>query len=349
MLRVTMVGPTDRHCGVGIYTALLREALATTVEVSEVLEPERYLASPPSADLVHVQHEYHLYGGVAPWKCTASRLYRNALTPIALTAHEFVVPRGNLARRAAIRLSNRLHFGARAVRAILVHTRQDRDRMAASGLPSQRLHVVRHGIQPRPTLPAREEARARLSVEGRFVVTLFGYLSARKGHVIAIDAVSRMPEDTLLLIAGGRHPADTTGHAAEVEQAAAAAGRRVRVTGILTEAAYMDALAACDVAAAPFLECSASSSLSLAVSCGRAIVASDIPVNREFDEVCPGAMALFASGDAGRMAETLMALRTDRSKLEALEAGSRRYAEMHGFAEMAAQTAAVYRSTLGEA
>ena len=350
MLRVTMVGPTDRQCGVGIYTALLRDALAPFARLPEVMEPAQYRAAPPAGDLVHVQHEYHLFGGVAPWKCRARRLYGAVKEPMVLTAHEFVEPKGrSVAWRTAIRLTNQLHFGAGAARAILVHTRHDRDRMIASGLPAGKLHVVRHGIQPAPPLPPRDEARARLSVEGRFVVALFGYLSARKGHLVAIDAVSRMPEETLLLVAGGRHPADATGHAEAVARAAAAAGGRVRVTGVLTDDAYRDTLAACDVAAAPFLECSASSSLSLAVSCGRAVVASDIAVNREFDEVCPGALALSAAGDAGHMAETLMALRADRSKLEALEAGSRRYAETHGFDEMAARTAAVYRSVLGEA
>jgi glycosyltransferase involved in cell wall biosynthesis len=345
-----MVGPTDRQCGVGIYTALLRDALAPFARVPEVIEPAAYRAAQPAGDLVHVQHEYHLFGGVAPWKCRARRLYCAVKEPMVLTAHEFVEAKGRSAAwRAAIGLTNRMHFGYSGARAILVHTRSDRDRMIASGLPEDRLHVVRHGIQPAPPLPRREEARARLSLEGRFVVAVFGYLSARKGHLVAIDAVSRLPADTLLLIAGGRHPADATGHAEAVERAAAAAGARVRVTGVLTDDAYLDALAACDVAAAPFLECSASSSLSLAVSCGRAVVASDIPVNREFDEVCPGALALFAAGDAGQLAETLMAVRADRTKLEALEAGSRRYAERHGFDRMAAQTAAVYRSVLGEA
>src|SRR5882757_8387997 len=96
--------------------------------------------------------------------------------------------------------------------------------MKAEGVDANRISVVRHGVPPTPALPEREMARRSLQLEDRFVLTILGYISQRKGHLLAIDALKNLPQEVVLMIAGGRHFDDQSGYVAGVEEAIAKAG-----------------------------------------------------------------------------------------------------------------------------
>src|SRR5260221_491006 len=60
----------------------------------------------------------------------------------------------------------------------------------------------------RAPLPDAAEAKRRLGLEGRTVLTIFGFLARRKGYEVALAALRSLPPETLLLAAGGAHAAD---------------------------------------------------------------------------------------------------------------------------------------------
>jgi glycosyltransferase involved in cell wall biosynthesis len=360
-LSVTMVAPpSGEPCGVRDYTEYLLAELRQIVDVRFVTDAERFTPAMNGVDLAHVQHQYFLFGGVAPWKCRFRAFANRLRVPAVMTVHEFVSPGGSPSRRAAIALANRLHFRHSAIRHYMAHTQADRERMAAEGLPRERITVVRHGVPPAPALPAREEARRALGLEKRFLLTMFGFLSRRKGHLLALEALKLLPTDVMLLIAGGRHPDDRTNYVNDIKQTIQQAGwaDRARITGYLPPQEAASVLSAADLVIAPFLESSGSGSLAYAFACGKPILASDIAAHREILGETPGALALFPAGDieqdsrpranAAALAQAVAALRDDPEALSTLAAGARRYAETHSYARMAEETAAVYHRTLEE-
>lgn len=78
------------------------------------------------------------------------------------------------------------------------------DRLADLGADTSKLHVLRNGVdlerfQPLP----REHARARLKLPGASSILLsVGHLIERKGHDVAIEALTLLPATTRLVIVG---------------------------------------------------------------------------------------------------------------------------------------------------
>lgn len=347
-LSITMIAPESGRCGVADYAAYLLAELERLVEVRYRCSAEQFRSEMNRVDLVHIQHQYFLFGGVAPWKNRFQALADRLRVPVVMTVHEFVPPSGGPLRRLAIALTNRRQFQHPALRRLIVHTGEDRRRMSAFGLDARRIVTVRHGIPPPPSLPPREEARRALAVENRFVLTLFGFLSRRKGHSLAIQALKSLPENAILLLAGGRHPDDRTSYVPDLEELIAREGlsERVRITGYLSSEQVAQTMSATDLVVAPFVESSGSGSLAMALACGKPILASDIAPHREMVEETPGAISLCSGGDVAAFAAAVLRLQSDPDALAAMAAGAQRYARTHSYARMAAETVEVYRAAL---
>lgn len=301
-----------------------------------------------SVDLAHIQHQYFLFGGVAPWKNRFHAFANRLRVPALMTVHEFVPPMGKPHVRAAIALTNRRNFQHPRLQRLLVHTEEDRRKLLSSGVPSDRIVVVRHGVPMAPEMPPREGARTKNGLQEKFVITLFGFLSQRKGHLFALQALGKLPEDVVLIFAGGQHPDDHTDYVPSVQQAIQSynVAEKVRITGYLPSSDVADMLSATDLIIAPFSEVSGSGSLALAFATGRPILASDIPPHREILEDTPGAMLLYPAGNTGAFVETIRRLREDNATREMLAAGAKGYAEKHSYARMAEETVVVYRDIL---
>lgn len=343
-LRVAMVTSLRTQCGVADYSRYLMDELAALVEVAWVAPPDGFADVMNEADVVHIQHQYFLFGGVAPWKNTFTSLADRVTAPAVMTVHEFVPPAGNLLRRMAIGSVNRAQFTHPAIKGLVVHTEADRENLVSAGVTLDRIHVMPHPVPPRPVLPPRTEARAELGVEGSFVLTVYGFLARRKGHLIAIEAMRQLPNNTVLLLAGGRHPDDRTSYVDELRAAISAArlDERVRITGYLGSMETARVMAATDLVLAPFTSGSGSGSLAYAFACGKPVVASAIPANIEIQRRVPGSLALVPPNDPAELASAITRLQRDGRALTRLTEGSLRYAAQHTYARLAEQTVALY-------
>jgi glycosyltransferase involved in cell wall biosynthesis len=342
-----MVAPRREQCGVTDYSDYLLAKLREMADVRHVTDAKGFTDAMNDVDIVHVQHQYFLFGGVAPWKNRFKEFADRIRVPAVLTAHEFVEPSGNPAAAAAIRVTNRRNLLHRAVKRIIVHTEADRARMERSGITGG-ISVVRHGVPPLPPLPPREEARRALGVEGRFVVTLFGFLSRRKGHALAVEAIRSLPEDVILLLAGGRHPDDRTGYAEGIQRLIHDGNleNRARITGYLSPDEVARVMSATDLILAPFTESSGSGSLALAFACGKPILASRIPPHVEMAAESENALKTIPSLHPGALALEVSSLKNHPDRLAFFAEGSRRYAEAHSYRRMAEETVSIYRSVL---
>jgi|SRR5579862_4443290 len=348
-----MVAPLPdaaKACGVADYVGYLLPELRRRADVRLVVDAERFGPEMNAVDVIHVQHQYFLFGGVAPWKNRFGRFVRRLSAPSVMTVHEIVPATGKPTVRAAVRATNRMQFLAPSVQRLIVHTEADRRALMAEGVTADRIEVVRHGVPAAPVMPSRDEARRDLGLSRSFVLTVFGFLARRKGHLLAIEAMSELPNDVVLLLAGGSHPDDRSEYpdAVQTEIEQSGLGDRVRVTGYLSPEQVARVMSATDVALAPFTSSSGSGSLAMAFACGKPILASDIAPHREIAVADATALRLFPSGNPSDLARAIIALREETGALDRLAEGARDYATVHSYGRMAEETVQVYSTAIAE-
>src|SRR5579883_2855038 len=245
-MKVAMWTSWGERCGIASYTGSLVTALlelGVEVEVVPVpytdRDPARFAETVRrlnDADLVHVQHEYTFFGGVAPRSSSLPDYYARLDVPRVVTAHT-VFSAAELLRlpqetrwrqRLAKQLLAAIPRYRRSVEVqpfagaagVIVHTEAASDRMVTRGLPKQRLHVLPAGIPPRgETTPEAVEAfRERFALQGCRVLTIFGYVTADKGYEVALQAVKSLPPQVKLLIAGGTRVERESGYLEQLRE-----------------------------------------------------------------------------------------------------------------------------------
>ncbi len=378
-LNVSMFAPWHERCGIRDYTVFLAAALdsldgigsirvvdapphAARSGLEEILkhrsEDQRRFkqagdAMNSMADIAHVQHQYFLFGGVAPYRTHITAFLNQIKIPVVVTVHEIADEDEGWLNRLAVRAANRMNFGHRAIKALIVHTDADRKKLVRMDLPEQRIHVIRHSMPPALPLPAPAIARRALertypALAGRRAVTLFGFLSNKKGHRIALAALSRLPDDIALIFAGDQHPDDHTDYVPSLRSEIERLGLRERVviTGYLPEEQVPEIMAITEVALAPFLRTSGSGSLANLLAYGRAVVASDIEPHRELLAAEPGILTLVPTENPESLAAEMSALLNSPTRREILQQAALAYAARNTYATLARQTLEVYYKIL---
>ena len=372
---VSMFTPWHARCGVRDYAAHLISALDTLPQIGAI----RVVAAPEDAarngiasvlshhpadsrrfqrlgremnagaSVAHIQHQYFLFGGVAPFRTHIKAFLNELKVPAVMTVHEIAAEGSGFLNRRLVSAANRINFVHPSIKALIVHTEADRQRLWSMGLPQERVHLIRHPIPPAQTMPDREAARRALdrmypSLRGRRIITLFGFLSNKKGHMIALPAMTYLPDDFALLFAGDQHPDDHTDYVstlhAEVERLEL--DQRVVFTGYVAEDLVPIIMAATDIAIAPFLRTSGSGSLANLFAYGRAVIASDIEPHRELLAEAPGVLSLVPPLNPEALAAEIVALARDDARREGLSRAALAYAARNSYVEMARETVRVY-------
>lgn len=372
-LTVSLLAPNRERCGIGEYSRLLAEALDALpgiATVNRISTPEaatrigtcgalqnylpderRFYAlgeSLNTGDVAHIQHQYFFFGGVAPHKNHFRALLNAVRVPLVLTVHEIASGGTSGWKRALIALTNRRNFLHPAIRQVVVHTQADACKLRTLGVPEAQLTVLPVAVPPTAPLPNRDTARAALRVDGKQVLLMFGFLSAKKGHFLALEALTHLPDDTILMFAGERHPHDCSDYVARLRASITERGleERVLITGYLPDDSIPGVMAAADVALAPFTESSGSASLAHLLAYGVPVVASDIPPHRELLSQSPGSLLLFPNGNAASLAQAMQTLLNNRSVNASLKLAAGQYAAERSFAHLAGETLALYRKAI---
>ena len=144
-------------------------------------------------DMAHVQHQYFFFGGVSPLKNRAADFWRAVRVPVVLTVHEIVLPNAGdgFLRKMALHLTNRRNFLCPLIRAYIVHTLQDKERLVTLGIAAGKIHVLPVGVPEALPAPTQYAAKQQLGLSGKRVVTIFGFLSAKKGYRQALAALEQ--------------------------------------------------------------------------------------------------------------------------------------------------------------
>ena len=270
MTNVTLVSsPMDGSCGIGTYARSLLSGFEDEVEVNVVTlntHAEGLRAIPSyvlaafragrsTDDVVHVQHEYGLFGTkwyllwvFYPLLFVFTRLHG---TPVLITVHEAwnadrVDPPLERVKAAYIWLANRLIAGTATS---MIFLSANCEQKFTRSVPVENSHTITHGVDDQTIDVPKSQAKEHFGFDpDDTVITEPGYVRPSKGYETFLEIADQMP-DYEFLVAGGSRGADDY-----FESIVESAPENVTVTGHLEDEEFHLAFRATDIAVLPYNE-----------------------------------------------------------------------------------------------
>jgi glycosyltransferase involved in cell wall biosynthesis len=153
-----------------------------------------------NVDVVSLQHEYGIYGGVAGGHILA--LLRDLRVPVATTLHTVLRNPNTDQRRVMKKLAD---LSAR----MIVMSERGKDFLKEIyQIPEYKIDLIPHGI---PDMPFVDPTffKDQFGVEGKFVALTFGLLSPNKGIEYVLKALPKVIQefpDLVYIVLGATHP-----------------------------------------------------------------------------------------------------------------------------------------------
>ena len=299
------------------------------------------------SDLLNVQHEYGLFGGEhGSWFLDILDAVRK---PVVVSLHT-VLPEPTDSHRAVVRrLCERSD-------AVVVLSQTGKNILVSTyGVDPRKLHVIHHGV---PDVPFRstDEAKVRLGLGDRPIVSTFGLISRGKGLEYGIEAmcaaVERHPS-ALYLILGQTHPSvrrhegESYRESLQVRIAECELQNNVRLVDKYLDFDELIAyLSATDIYLTPYLNRDqiVSGTLAYAVGLGKAIVSTPYLYAEELLADGRGFLAPFR--DPGAIAAALGALLDDPLMRRAIERRAYRFGRQMTWPHVARAYADVFETVV---
>jgi glycosyltransferase involved in cell wall biosynthesis len=233
-----------------------------------------------------------------------ARFRRACRSALVVTLHD-IFDRHGLRQRWLQPEAWSLRYLGRAADRVVVHSQVEVERLRGL-IPPDRIAVIPHFVERRVLPLDSSAARQRLGLADRRIVTLLGFVYGRKGHRYAVEAVPSLPEDVIMVYAGGPVAGRSFVHDLATSKARELGlGDRFRITGYLSEDELETWLAATHLAILPFTDLSASGSLSSWIAAGKPMLVSDLPGFREYAERAPGALRVFSPNEPAALAAAI--------------------------------------------
>jgi glycosyltransferase involved in cell wall biosynthesis len=320
-----------------VVARLSKEDLSSYATIAALIDAH------PS-DVLNVQHEYGLFGGVdGAWFADLIEAVRK---PVAVSLHT-VLPSPSYEHRALTR-----RICARA-QAVVVLSKTGRDILVDEyGVESRKVSVVHHGVPDVPFAPT-DQAKASFGVGERMVISTFGLINRGKGLEYAIEAMRSVVvhhPSALYLILGETHP-EVRKH--EGESYRESLQQKIAEYGLTNNVALVDRylefdelvnyLAATDIYLTPYLNPVqiVSGTLAYAVGCGKAIVSTPYLYAKELLAFGRGQLVEFR--DAASIARSVNALLSDAGLRRATERRAYRFGRQMTWPHVAADYGRLFR------
>ncbi len=337
-LEINLVTSWDRQCGIATYSTYLAWELKKTSKVYVTALPQKNPANVyfkilgytvgRSHDLVHVQFEYGIFPSLKIKKRTFTAF---AALPFYLglalgnrrvitTIHEprKTVSAGGRSGLLYTLLLDKVVFSVSDV--IIVHTKESRKLLeTVYGVEPSKLRVIPHGSYEQPKFSDKDAAKAKFGLQGKTVVTVLGFVTAKKGHDLVIPLLPKIDSNVQLVIAGGPQNSQDEQYIENLKELA----KRYDVLDRVTFTGYLEDLApiinASDIALLPYRYVTDSGVLHLLTAYRVPILASDLAAFREvYDEF--GCIDLFETGNSKDLYYKLQVLLSDTKHRIALKA-----------------------------
>jgi glycosyltransferase involved in cell wall biosynthesis len=318
-------------------------------------------------DVLHVHHEYFLFGGTLsavlfPFLLCLLKLLGK---PVLVTLHgvislsvvdkEFL--RDNMVGGSPFAL--RLGFFvlttliAHFADVLVVHKEFFRRALVCEyGISKDKVWVIPHGVEKPSEAIGDDKAKEALGVGGKKVLLFFGYIAGYKGVELLIDAFDflKKDEDFVLFVAGGMHPRlkdkpKYQEYLCELKERARKVSDRIIFTGFVPEKMISIYFSAADLVIFPYkVVMSSSGPFALAVSYKKTGIASDIPASRE---ILPS-QALFDKDDPKSLAEKTETIFNTHSSKRDIAAHVEKIGTANSWDHVGLQTRKLYQQVLHE-
>jgi len=334
MVKVAMITSWMVKCGIFTYTENLVHALADLDVESYIVRLPRFGQKTPEMlqnivdsipvdkiDLIHVEHEYGLYQGLeGGFYAALKRLGK----PIITTMHAIGI-RWDVDRVIASTSDK-----------VIVHNEFCARRF---GFPSV---VIPHGTKP-CEIPSVEEAKRSLGIDPRApIVGYCGFISEYKGLEVLFEAMVKVPK-VAVLIGGGWFAGPGTTYSMNLKQKSLAAlPGRCQWLGYVADEKLPTVYGACDIIVYPSRFATESGALLMALSHGKAVLATNIPPFKEKEKL--GALMTFK--DVKDLRRKIKRLLRDDELRRSLEEGARKYAEANCWSRIAELHKSLYEKQI---
>lgn len=337
-MKVALISPWAVKCGIYTYSRDLSEALADAgVDVYVVRLPRfgiktqdimKLVANsvPEEVDLVHVQHEYGLYRGLEGVFYGVEGLKRLG-KPVVTTMHSV----GNFDVDPLVSKNSDV---------VVVHNEYCSRRF------DYRNVIIPHGCGGPFKCPPEDECKKKLGIDPRApLVGYVGFISSYKGLEWVVEAMAKIP-DAGLLIGGGWHTSgDETRYIEKLKRdSMELLPGRCQWLGYVPDNRLSTVYGAMRIVVYPSRMITESGALLMALSHGKAVIASDLRPVREKRKL--GALMTFKNvGDLRRKIKRLLKEEEMRRKLEE---GAKKYAEDNAWSpNIAERHIKLYEDVLG--
>jgi glycosyltransferase involved in cell wall biosynthesis len=305
--RVAFIGNyLPRKCGIATFTSDLAESFAEqfpgiqtmTLAMNdteegyaypsqvryEIAQDDRFdyeqaahFLNQQAVDIISLQHEYGIYGGVAGSHILT--LLRNVTSPVVTTLHTILenpLPEQYRVMKEIIKLSNRL---------VVMSQRSIKLLREVYDAPIEKIDLIPHGIHDVPFVDPGFH-KDKFGAEGKFVILTFGLLSDNKGIEYVIEALPEVVErypNILYVVLGSTHPHVILHEGEKYRQSLQA---RVKELGLEENVLFLDQfvnlkdlkefIGAADIYVTPYLgrEQIVSGTLAYTVGAGKAVIST---------------------------------------------------------------------------
>jgi len=361
-MKIALISSSIEQCGIAEYARQLTKGMAGEVEIDFIPidqapallseeDIDKLATRANKSDLVHIQHEHAFFPDykleglsifeklkrvINPGKFSFFVLLNSIKKPTVLTLHELTYqgkirwgdsPFKDTLVKKLKAYYHRLTYGSSG--RVITHCDEKRDALVEFGVSEDKISVIPIGIPPVENSMSDMDAKAKLGLQGKFVLTIFGFVNHRKGHLNILDIMPDLPDNVFLLIAGGPHPADKTGYYSALKNRIAELGleSRVRITGFLSDDEVESAMKASELVVVPFDEMAGNSYSTLsAVAYGKPVLGWDLPALVEMNKRL-NCLRIVKKGDKEQLAKEINYFCANPTELKALSQASKKAAE----------------------
>lgn len=332
-LKIAMVSTWRTRCGIADYTYNLSKALADldvevyiiriprfgrrtnelTVNIAENIPFDKI-------DITHVQHEYNFFQGT---EAAFYNVLRVVGKPVVTTMHA-----------TGVMWNSDKTVSENSLK-VIVHNKHMAEKFR---LPCE---IIAHGCLPYHPCVDKIEARKILGIQPDVpVVGYCGFISNYKGLETLVEAVKRVP-NVGLLIAGGWHTTDEPDYIMALKQKTIQdLPSRCQWTGFVEDERLATVYGAMDFMVYPARMASESGAMLMAMSYGKAVVASDLVPYREKEPY------IMIFKDVDHLTEIIKMLIDKPLQIESYENTSKQYIDENSWSSVARRHIQLYEECL---
>jgi glycosyltransferase involved in cell wall biosynthesis len=360
----------NKICGIADYACAIARALenrgisAAIIPVRNDKNTFHFIADGKKmnhADIAHVQQEYSFFSNSRlPFIYPLLSLWhffiftKQIKIPKFITLHEITSMTG---RNPLLRFLGHLFLKIYSAifndyDHIIVHTDRFRDTLVRYGVAKEKVTVFPvpvpdpgSNISPEQRIADMQAFKRTLSPKNNIIVTIFGFVNARKGHDIALHAMMRN-KDCTLIIAGGPQPGDRSGYFEGLFDLVKELHleKNVKILGFLSDSELHKVMLSTDIFIAPFLEASGSASLTRIAAYQKPIIGSDIATITHLKGLGLG-VHLFRSGQSADLADALRRLLNNSDEQKCLIGSTAEFVKRYNYDSFAAYLQSLYERT----